>query len=118
MRDKITEGVIKTLYVSSQFQIVDIFTKALGLPAFSRLITCLGLIDIYSPKLQTTDDQVTKLMVHDLRGSVETFAKKEEGAVKKKEDLKECTKDKTEQNDTAETKRKKVKLKAKRCRCT
>ena len=27
--------------------------------------------------------------------------------------LKECTEDKTEQNDTAETKRKKVKLKAK-----
>ena len=51
VRDKITEGVIKTLYVSSQFQMVDIFTKALGLPAFSRLITCLGLIDIYSPKL-------------------------------------------------------------------
>ena len=48
--------------------------------------------------------------------------KKEEGAVKKKEDLKECTEDKTEQNDTEdkteqndtiETKRKKVKLKAK-----
>ena len=39
--------------------------------------------------------------------------KKEEGAVKKKEDLKECTEDKTEQNNTAETKRKKVKLKAK-----
>ena len=118
VRDKITEGVIKTLYVSSQFQTADIFTKALGLPALSRLITCLGLIDIYSPKLQTTDDQVTELMVHDLRGSVETSAKKEEGVVKKKEDLKECTKDKTEQNDIAETKRKKVRFKAKRCRCT
>ena len=66
-------------------------------------------------------------MVHDLRGSIETSAKNEEGAVKKKEDLKEYTEDKTEQNDiedkteqndTAETKRKKVKLKAKRCRCT
>ena len=54
--------------------------------------------------------------------TIETSAKKEEGAVKKKEDLKECTEDKTqqndiedktEQNDTAETKRKKVKLKAK-----
>ena len=93
----------------------------MGLPAFSRLITCLGLIDIYSPKLQTIDDQVTELMVHDLRGSIETSAKKEEGAVKKKEDLKECTEEteqndtenKTEQNDTAEIKRKKVKLKAK-----
>ena len=88
------------------------------LPALSRLITCLGLIDIYSPKLQTTDDQVTELMVHDLRGSVEISTKKEEGVVKKKEDLKECTEDKTEQNDIAETKTKKVKLKAKRCHCT
>ena len=89
VRDKITEGVIKTFYISSQLQTADIFTKALGLPAFSRLITCLGLI--YSPKLQTIDDQVTELMVHDLRGSIETSAKKEEGAIKKKEDLKECT---------------------------
>ena len=47
--------------------------------------------------------------------TIETSAKKEEGAVKEKEDLKECTEDKTEQNDTAGTKRKKVKLKAKRC---
>ena len=113
MRDKIIEGVIKTFYVSSHFQTAYIFTKALGLPAFSRLITCLGLIDIYSPKLQTTDNQVTELMVPDLRGSVETSAKRQEGAVKKKEDLKECTEDKAGQNDTAETKRKKVKLKAK-----
>ena len=118
MRDKITEGVITTFYVSSQFQTANIFTKALGLLAFSRLITSLGLMDIYSPKLQTTDDQVTELMVHDLRGSIKTSAKKEEGAVKKKEDLKECTKDETEQNDTAKTKRKKVKLKAKQCHCT
>ena len=53
----------------------------------------MGLIDIYSPKLQTTDDQVTELMVHDLRGSVEISTKKEEGVVKKKEDLKECKKE-------------------------
>ena len=44
---------------------------------------------------------------------VETSAKREEGAVEKKEDMKECTEDKIGQNDTAETKRKKVKLKAK-----
>uniref|UniRef100_A0A7N2MRE8 Uncharacterized protein n=1 Tax=Quercus lobata TaxID=97700 RepID=A0A7N2MRE8_QUELO len=41
-------------------------------------------------------------------GIVETSAKGEEGAVKKKEDLKECTEDKAGQNDTAETKRKKI----------
>ena len=40
-------------------------------------------------------------MIPDLRGSVETSAKREEGEYK------------TGQNDTAETKRKKVKLKAK-----
>ena len=113
VRDKIIEGVVKTFYVSSHFQTANIFTRALGLPAFSRLIPCLGLIDIYSPKLQTTDNQVTELMVPDLRGSVETSAKRQGGAVKKKEDLKECTEDKAGQNDTAETKRKKVKLKAK-----
>ena len=44
---------------------------------------------------------------------VGTSTKREEGAVEKKEDLKECTEDKTGQNDTAETKRKKVKLKGK-----
>ena len=71
VRDKITEGVIETFYISSQFQTADIFTKALGLPAFSRLVTCLGLIDIYSPSLKTFDSQVTDLMAHDLRGSVE-----------------------------------------------
>ena len=46
-------------------------------------------------------NQVIELMIPDLRGSVETFAKREEGIVKKKEDLKECTEDKTGQNDTA-----------------
>ena len=86
VRDKITEGVIKTSYVSSHFQVENIFTKALGLPAFSRLVTCLGLIDIYSPNLKTSKSQVIKLMVHDLRGSVETSIKKEDNSVKKKED--------------------------------
>ena len=91
VRDKITEGVIKTFYVSSHFQTVDIFTKALGLPAFSKLVTCLGLSDIYSPTLKTSNSQVTELPVHDLRGSVENLVKKEEvkkqdTSVKKKQD--------------------------------
>ena len=69
--DKITEGVIKTFHVLSQFQIVDISTKALGLLAFSRLVTCLGLIDIYSPSLKPTESPVCEFTVQDLKGSVE-----------------------------------------------
>ena len=46
VRDKMTKRVIKAFHVLSQFQIADIFTKALGLLAFSRLVNCLGLIDI------------------------------------------------------------------------
>ena len=77
VRDKITEGVIKTFYVSSQFQTADIFTKALGFPAFSKLVSCLGLIDIYSPNLKTSTSQVNDFVNHDLRGSVEYAIEKE-----------------------------------------
>ena len=66
-----------------------------------------------------------RLSLQPLTHFIETSAKKEEGAVKKKEDLKECTEEteqndteETEQSNTAEAKRKKVKLKAKRCHCT
>jgi len=105
VRGKITEGVINTFYVSSHFQTGDIFTKALELLAFCRLVTCLGLIDIYSPNLKTFGNQVTELMVHGLRGSVET-------SIKKKEDL-SCSDKETEaiQNDRVVIKRKKGKLK-------
>ena len=116
VRDKIIEGVIKTFYVSSQFQIVDIFTKALGLPAFSRLVNCLGLIDIYSPSLKTSTSLVNDLVNHDLRGSVENVAKKEgmkeNNTGKKKEDEHSCNDVKLEQNDRVYKERMKGKLKS------
>ena len=71
VRDRITEGAIKTFHVTSQFQIADIFTKALGLPAFSRLVNCLGLFDIYSPSLKLIKSQVCEVTIQDLKGSVE-----------------------------------------------
>ena len=77
VRDKITEGVIKNFYVSSQSQTADIFTKALGFPAFSKLVNCLGLIDIYSPNLKSSTNQVNDFVNHDLRGSVENAIKEE-----------------------------------------
>ena len=116
VRDKIIEGVIKTFYVSSQFQTVDIFTKALGLPAFSRLVNCLGLIDIYSPSLKTSTSLVNDLVNHDLRGSVENVAKKEgmkeNNTGKKKEDEHSCNDVKLEQNDRVYKERMKGKLKS------
>ena len=114
--DKITEGVIKIFYVSSQFQIADIFTKALGLPFFSRLVNCLGLIDIYSPSLKTSTSQVNDLVNHDLRGSVENVAKKEgmkeNNTKKKKEEEHSCSDVKPKQNDRVYKERKKGKLKS------
>ena len=91
VRDEITEGVIKTFYVSSHFQIANIFTQALGLPTFSKLVTCLGIIDIYSPSLKTSTSKVNDLVDHDLRGSVEILVKKEgmkEGNIVKKKQQK------------------------------
>lgn len=77
VQDKIVEGVIKTFHISSNLQVVDIFTKALGLPAFSRLVNSLGLVDIFAPSLNvpfsftSTSVQVLEQLVQDLRGESE-----------------------------------------------
>ena len=112
VRDKITEGVSKTFYVSSQFQTVDIFTKALGLPAFSRLVNCLGLIDIYSPSLKTSTNQVNDFVNHDLRGSVENATEKYvSNTEQKKEEEHRCSDD---QNDRVYKQKSKIKGKRQR----
>ena len=80
VRDKIMEGMIKTFHVATNSQVADIFTKALGFSAFTRLSRKLGLKDILVPRIvnaQITDQvsvqegQVSELEVQDLRGSVE-----------------------------------------------
>ena len=84
VRDKIMEGMIKTFHVATNSQVVDIFTKALGFSAFTRLFGKLGLKDIFVPRIvkaQITDQvsvqegQVLELEIQDLRGSVETGTK-------------------------------------------
>lgn len=72
VKDKIA-GVIRTFHVVSSLHLADIFTKALGLPAFAQLVNRLGLIDIFAPsaKVSCSEQQVTKPAVLDLRGSVE-----------------------------------------------
>ena len=50
VRDKILEGKIKTFHVTTTSQVADIFTKGLGMAAFTRLSSKLGLKDIFQPR--------------------------------------------------------------------
>ena len=52
VRNKILDGTIKTFYVSSRSQLADIFTKALGVENFLRLLNKLGVINIFSHHIQ------------------------------------------------------------------
>jgi hypothetical protein len=48
VREKIQLGIIQTFHVSSQHQLVDIFTKALGSTLFYPLVSKMSLHNIYS----------------------------------------------------------------------
>jgi hypothetical protein len=49
IREKIQLGLIKTLHVSSQNQLANIFTKALGNSLFHKLLSKMSVHDIHSP---------------------------------------------------------------------
>ncbi|XP_019100894.1 PREDICTED: uncharacterized protein LOC109132888 [Camelina sativa] len=49
IRDEIQNGLIKTVYVQTTQQLADIFTKALGSPAFEYLSRKLGICDLHAP---------------------------------------------------------------------
>ena len=49
IHDKIQDGLLKTLHVSSPHQLADIFTKPLGFIQFSHLLSKLGIVNIHSP---------------------------------------------------------------------
>ena len=51
VRNRIIDGTLKTLktfYVSTKNQLADVFTKALGVENYLRLITRLGVINIFA----------------------------------------------------------------------
>ena len=48
VREKIQAGIIKTYHISTSEQPADVFTKSLGFPQFSSLLSKLGMINIYS----------------------------------------------------------------------
>lgn len=49
VRERIDRGEIKTAYVTTEDQIADIFTKALGQGPFHTLLHKLGALDIHAP---------------------------------------------------------------------
>ena len=52
VRDKVVlERVIKLIHVRTQSQLSDLLTKALGHKQFSELLSKMGLINIYQPKV-------------------------------------------------------------------
>ena len=48
LRNKVLDGTIKTFHVASKNQLADVFTKALGVDNYLRLIKKLGLINIFA----------------------------------------------------------------------
>ena len=48
VRNKIIDGTLKTFYVSNKNQLADVFTKALGVENYLRLIKRLGVINIFA----------------------------------------------------------------------
>ena len=74
MRNKILDGALKTLYVSTKDQLADVFTKALGVESFSKLIRRLGVINIFASTVAYPhaglEKQEARAML--LRGSIKS----------------------------------------------
>ena len=72
VRNRVLDGTIKTFHVASKNQLADIFTKALGVDNYVRMVKKLGLINIFAHQVQyleyIVDDQATRALL--LRGGV------------------------------------------------
>ena len=51
-KKKIQVGLIKTFHIPSNYQLADIFTNALGLPAFMNLLKRLGVLNVFSASIK------------------------------------------------------------------
>ncbi|GAU41219.1 hypothetical protein TSUD_128950 [Trifolium subterraneum] len=52
VREKVQQGLLKLLPISTQEQLADFLTKALPSPKFNSFVSKLGMLDIYHSKLQ------------------------------------------------------------------
>ena len=72
VRNRVLDGTIKTFHVASKNQLADIFTKALGVDNYVRMVKKLGLINIFAHQVEypeyIVDDQATRALL--LRGGV------------------------------------------------
>lgn len=70
VRSKVLDGTIKTFHVASKNQLADVFTKALGVDNYLRLIKKLGLINIFAASVEfpepVSETQTTRALL--LRG--------------------------------------------------
>ena len=73
VRNKVQDGTIKTFYVSTRNQLADIFTKALGVDSFLKLLRKLGVINTFANNVIYLEFNAKKLEARALlfRGSVE-----------------------------------------------
>ena len=74
MRNKIIDGTPKTFYFSTKNQLANVFTKALGVENYLRLIRRLGVNNIFAHVVEyphtTMQSQKARALL--LRGSVKT----------------------------------------------
>ena len=74
VRNRVLDGTIKAFHVNSRNQLVDIFTKALGVDNFLRLQKRLGVINIFAQTIQYPEypslNQEARALL--LRGSVKS----------------------------------------------
>lgn len=52
IRDRCLQGLIKPLHIKGEMQLADIFTKALPVPGFLKILSKMGLHNIFSPHLE------------------------------------------------------------------
>ena len=74
VRNKILEGTLKTFYVSTKDQLADVFTKALGVESFLKLIRRLDVISIFASTVTfphtSLEEQKARAVL--LRGSIKS----------------------------------------------
>ena len=72
VRNKIIDDTLKTFYVSTKNQLANVFTKALGVENYLRLITRVGVINIFAHVVEypSPPKPSQKARVVLLRGSV------------------------------------------------
>jgi hypothetical protein len=47
VRDKIQQGSLRTMHINSQLNLADLFTKAVGLTVFARLLPKMNVLNIF-----------------------------------------------------------------------